>query len=219
VPRPSARKTLRNPKIPLRDPDKSVFINCPYDEDFQPLFDSIVFATVACGFTPRSAIDTGGVSDSRIERIRKAMFDSRYSIHDLSRCRGEGTSSLARFNMPLELGFAMARRFLDEDSHDWLVLVPNEHEYLKFISDLGAFDPKRHNGTTESIVPPVVNWLKTRPNAPLSPFPDTVIAQLPEYLERLAELRSRSGGELPWSETILTAQKHAKRKPRRVSLL
>lgn len=201
------------------DPSISVFINCPYDHEFQPLFDSILFATVACGFTPRSAIDTGTVSDSRIDRIRKAMFGSRYSIHDLSRCKGEGSELLARFNMPLELGFAMARRFLDEESHDWLVLVPEQHEYLKYISDLGAFDPKKHTGTKESIVPPVVNWLKTRPYAPVSPFPDQVVGQLPAYLERISELRSRSGGELPWSEMILTAQKYARRRPRRVSLL
>ena len=56
------------------------------------------------------------------------MFGSQYSIHDLSRYRGQGDANLARFNMPLELGFAMARRFMDEASHDWLVLVPEGHE-------------------------------------------------------------------------------------------
>jgi hypothetical protein len=219
VPRKSVRDSSKVHRPDPWDPNTSVFINCPYDDKFQELFDSILFATVACGFTPRSAIDTGTVSDSRIDRIRKAMFGSRYSIHDLSRCRGEGSESLARFNMPLELGFAMSRRFLNEDSHDWLVLVPEEHEYLKYISDLGAFDPKKHKRTKESRVPPVVNWLKTRPDAPVSPFPDEVVAHLDPYLARITELRSRSGGELPWSETILTAQKYAKRRPRRVSLL
>jgi hypothetical protein len=198
------------------NPNTSVFINCPFDTDYRSLFDSIIFASVACGFTPRSAIESGTVSDSRIDRIRKAMFGSRYSIHDLSRCRGQGDANLARFNMPLELGFAMSRRFIDEASHDWLVLVPEEHEYLRFISDLGAFDPQKHKGTKETVIPPVVNWLKTRPDATVSPFPDEVIEKLPAYLKQLESLRSRSGGELPWSEAILMAQKHVRMRPRRV---
>jgi hypothetical protein len=161
-------------------------------------------------------MESGTVSDSRIDRIRKAMFGSRYSIHDLSRCRGQGDANLARFNMPLELGFAMARRFIDKASHDWLVLVPEGHEYLNFISDLGAFDPQKHIGTKETVIPPVVNWLKTRLDAALSPFPDEVIQKLPAYLEQVESLRGRSGGELPWSEAILTAQKLVRMRPRRV---
>lgn len=161
-------------------------------------------------------MESGTVSDSRIERIRKAMFGSRYSIHDLSRCRGQGDANLARFNMPLELGFAMARRFMEKASHDWLVLVPEGHEYLGFVSDLGAFDPKKHKGTTETVVPPVINWLKTRDDAAVSPFPDEVIAKLPAYLKQLDSLRARSGGELPWSECILAAEEHVRIRPRRV---
>ena len=87
MPRKSVRDSAKAHRPDPWDPNTSVFINCPYDDKFQPLFDSILFATVACGFTPRSAIDTGTVSDSRIDRIRKAMFGSRYSIHDLSRSR------------------------------------------------------------------------------------------------------------------------------------
>ena len=211
------RQANRSVGAKLWSAQTSVFINCPFDSAYRPLFDSIVLAVVACGFTPRSAVESGTVSDSRIDRIRKALFESRYSIHDLSRCRGQGDANLARFNMPLELGFAMARRFQDVESHDWLVLVPEGHEYLSFISDLGAFDPQKHLGTKETVIPPVVNWLKTRPDAGFSPFPDTVIAKLPAYLSQVDGLRARSGGELPWSELILAAQQHVNR-PRRVKL-
>lgn len=191
----------------------SVFINCPFDHKFEPLFDAIILATVTCGFTPRSAIETGTVSVPRIDRIRDALFSSRFSIHDLSRCRGQGNANLARFNMPLELGFAMARKFVADglgDSHDWLVLVPEGHEYLNFVSDLGAFDPKTHRGTAETIIPPVVNWLTTRPRAPVPAFPDELTQQLPAFLEEMRRLRLRSGGELPWSTTVSTAQKHVR---------
>src|SRR5947208_1882403 len=72
------------------DPSKSVFINCPFDADYAPLFDAIVFATVCCGFIPRSALESGTVSEPRLSRILRALFSSKYSIHDLSRCTGEG---------------------------------------------------------------------------------------------------------------------------------
>jgi hypothetical protein len=68
------------------DPNKSVFINCPFDRDFAPLFDAIVFATVCCGFLPRSALESGTVAEPRMERITRAIFASKYSIHDLSLC-------------------------------------------------------------------------------------------------------------------------------------
>ena len=46
-----------------------------------------------------------------MDRITRAILSSKYSIHDLCRCRGEGDANLARFNMPLELGVSMAQRF------------------------------------------------------------------------------------------------------------
>jgi hypothetical protein len=90
------------------DPAKSVFINCPFDLDYAPLFDAIVFATVCCGFVPRCALESGTVSEPRVNRIIRALSNCKYSIHDLSRCTGEGSENFARFNMPLELGMAMA---------------------------------------------------------------------------------------------------------------
>lgn len=30
--------------------DTDVFINCPFDDDYKPLFDAVVFAVHDCGF-------------------------------------------------------------------------------------------------------------------------------------------------------------------------
>jgi hypothetical protein len=112
------------------DPATSVFLNCPYDLEYQPLFDAAVMATVCCGFTPRSALESGTVAEPRMARITRAIFESKYSIHDLTRCKGEADANLARFNMPLELGIAMALRYLTRSAaerHDWLVMVPAGH--------------------------------------------------------------------------------------------
>ena len=182
-------------------PERCVFINCPYDAEFAPLFDAIIFATVCCGFVPRSALESGNVAEPRLERITRALFSSKYSIHDLSRCTGEGEEGLARFNMPLELGMAIARRHLGrvkKHKHDWFVLVPAGHRYLRFVSDLGAFDPATHDGSVAGIVPKVMSWLAGRPDAIRTPTPHEVLAALPHFQERRHRLGADWSGEVPW---------------------
>lgn len=190
------------------DPSKAVFINCPYDSDFEATFDAIVFATVCCGFTPRSALESGSVAESRMDRIVGSIFSSKYSIHDLSRCRGEGSEQLARFNMPLELGIAMARRYMvttKSKRHDWLLLVPDGHVYLKVVSDLAGFDPMRYDGKTESVVPRVMSWLATRPDAVQTPTPRAVLAELPRFHAEKERLQKDWGGNLPWADLVIAA--------------
>lgn len=121
--------------------EKSVFINCPYDQGFEPLFNAIVFTVTALGFAPRSARDTEGFADTRILRITSTLAHSKYSIHDLSRFTGAGLDNFARFNMPLELGIALALRHERQGTakpHNCLVLVTGAYEYQKFISDLAG---------------------------------------------------------------------------------
>lgn len=187
------------------NPDKAVFINCPFDPEFEPTFDAIVFTTVCCGFLPRSALESGSVAVPRMERIVQAIFSSKYSIHDLSRCRGEGDQNLARFNMPLELGMAMARRYVAEDQHDWLLLVPEGHVYLQFVSDMAGFDPVRYDSTAESLVPKLMSWLATRPDAVRTPTPKAVLETLPEFRKQKARLVKEWGGHLPWVDLVLAA--------------
>lgn len=193
---------------------KSVFINCPYDQDFAERFDALVFTTVCCGFLPRSALESGSVAEPRMERITRAIFSSKYSIHDLSRCKGEGDESLARFNMPLELGVAMARRYTQtrkKEKHDWLLLVPKNHQYVKFLSDLAGFDPYQYDETVHTLVPKVMCWLATRLDAVSTPDPGEVLAKLPAFLKAKQELihTKQWGEDTPWADIVLTARKEA----------
>jgi len=192
------------------DPLKSVFINCPFDDDFEPLFEAIIFAIACCGFDPRSALDSGTVADSRLERITQALFSSKYSIHDLSRGKGEGDERLARFNMPLELGIAIARRYIslgEPDEHNWLLLVPQGHHYAKFISDLAGFDPKQHDGTVEAVVCAVVSWLVTQGEGITVRTPKQTLDALPAFLAEVSQLKEHWGKEPPWDYIVEAAKK------------
>jgi hypothetical protein len=47
----------------------SVFINCPFDAEYLPIFRSIVFTVAACGFRPRCTLEHDDASQVRIEKI------------------------------------------------------------------------------------------------------------------------------------------------------
>lgn len=190
------------------NPLTSVFLNCPYDLEYQPLFDCAVLAVIACGFTPRSALESGTVAEPRMARITRAIFESKYSIHDLSRCKGEGDANLARFNMPLELGISMARRYLGRrpaDKHDWLVMVPAGHQYARYISDLAGFDPVTHDGTERGLTVAIMRWLATREDAVLTPSPQQVLQGLPKFRREMRRLRRTWGALPPWADVVLAA--------------
>ncbi len=147
-----------------------------------------------------------------MDRITRAIFSSKYSIHDLSRCRGEGDERLARFNMPLELGIAMARRFTQTrkaDRHDWLVLIPEGHQYVKFVSDLAGFDPYRYDGTVKIMVQKVMSWLATRPDTVRTPTPQEVFDALPTFTAEKEKLKAHWGDDIPWADVVLAARKTA----------
>jgi hypothetical protein len=138
-----------------------------------------------------------------------ALKDSKYSIHDLCRCRGHGDQNLARFNMPLELGIAMAHRFgarRPDDSHDWLLLVPTGNLYDNYISDLAGYDPKQIEEKVEEVVPAVMSWLITRKDATVvSAVPQKILALRPKFMKARQRLREEWKGHEPWAEVVKTA--------------
>ena len=82
--------------------------------------------------------------------------------------------------------------------HDWLVLVPAGHPYVRFASDLGGFDPATHDGSAGTIIPSVMRWLGSRPDAVAIPSPSQVLTQLPRFQERRQQLGVEWSGDAPW---------------------
>jgi hypothetical protein len=191
--------------------EKSVFINCPFDQDYQELMLAVVFTVTAHRLLPRSARETEGEPEPRFFRILGTIADSKYSIHDLSRSTGEGGDNLARFNMPLELGMAAAFRFEREGtsrSHAWVALVPEGYAYQRFISDLAGFDPARHDSSATSIIREVSAWLSTREDV-LDPVPSAlrIFRSFPYFRDQLGDLRAEALDKQTWTDVVLAASK------------
>src|SRR6266550_5360914 len=120
-----------------------VFLNCPFDAQYKPLFEAIVFAIQACGYRPRCALEIDDASEVRIEKIFKIIAECKYGVHDISRTEVTSASGLPRFNMPLELGmFLAAKRFggAKQRRKVCLVLDTMPYRYQQFISDIAGQD-------------------------------------------------------------------------------
>lgn len=185
-----------------------MFVNCPFDASYRDQRDAIIFSCVHAGFFPWMAGSTGDVAVPRLERILEGLRACRYSIHDLTRYQGEGRANLSRFNMPLELGMAIAVRHATTDSaerHDWMVMVPDGNVFRRFISDLAGFDPNTHDGSRQKVAIASLRWLATRPTAGPIVDPDEVLAKLPKFSQGKKKLDKSWKDNPPWGQVIALA--------------
>lgn len=142
---------------------REVFINCPFDVAYRPLFYAITFAVIRSGFKPRCAVEIDDSAEVRLIKIQDLIESCRYGIHDLSRTETDGEPPLPRFNMPLELGvFLGARRFGDETQRRKLALIldTQQYRYQKFISDIAGQDIHAHGGDPARAAREVATWLR-----------------------------------------------------------
>ena len=144
------------------DYSRTVFINCPFDDEYQNLFEAIIFVILSCGFIPRCAKESMNSDEIRINKIVSLIKESKFGIHDLSRVEYSKSSDLPRFNMPLELGIFIGCQKYGDSIHKqkrYLVLDKKEYRYKKFISDISGQDIKGHENSPEQIISSIREWL------------------------------------------------------------
>lgn len=144
--------------------DENVFINCPFDESYKPLFDAIVFAVFDCGFVARCALEEDDGSQIRVQKIFGIIAQCRLGVHDLSRVEVDRSTKLPRFNMPLELGaFIGAKHFGKgvQARKACLILDSERYRYQKFISDIAGQDIKAHENNPRAVIRVVRDWLRS----------------------------------------------------------
>ena len=141
---------------------RSIFINCPFDDDYQPLLRAVCFTALACGFTPRCALDFSDSGAIRFQKIVKLITGCGLSIHDISRVELDKKSKLPRFNMPLELGADLGLRLAGaakQKRRKTLVLDAEKHRYDKTLSDISGMDVEDHANDVNTIIKCVRDWL------------------------------------------------------------
>ena len=142
--------------------EHSVFINCPFDEEYSPILQAIAFCVFDLGFYPRIAPENANGSANRLDRILSIVQSSKFAIHDLSRCKSRSVGEFMRLNMPFELGIDFGgSRFGNEtlQGKSILVLEQNRYDYQKALSDIAGWDIEAHGGDHIVAVRCVNSWL------------------------------------------------------------
>lgn len=142
--------------------EKCVFINCPLDEDYEPILQAILFCVVYLGLFPRFSSERNDSGENRLEKIRGLIESSKYSIHDLSRCQAKKKGEHFRLNMPFELGIDYGcRQYFGNgrENKKILILEEKKYRYQAAISDLSGCDIEAHAGDFQKAVRKVRNWL------------------------------------------------------------
>ena len=137
------------PEFPF---ERCVFINCPLDEDYEPILQAILFCIVYLGFSPRISTERQDSGENRLEKIRELIESSKFSIHDLSRCQASEVGEHFRLNMPFELGIDYGcRQYFGQgrESKKILVLEEARYRYQTAISDLAGCDIESHGADFE----------------------------------------------------------------------
>jgi hypothetical protein len=142
--------------------ERGVFLNCPFDEEYQPILHALVFVVQDCGFKARSALEAENGGVVRIDKINRIIRECRHGIHDISRTECDAVNDLPRFNMPLELGLFLGARAFGGRVHrdkNCLILDREPHRYQKFCSDIAGQDIQSHGADPDRAIRAVRNWL------------------------------------------------------------
>lgn len=124
--RMAGQRVTTNRRKPRRSVKaESVFLNVPYDDDFENLLLAYIAGISAFGFVPRATLEIP-FGERRLERILVLIEASEYSVHDLSRVQlDKHAPRTPRFNMPFELGLTIGMR---SANRPWIICETVRHE-------------------------------------------------------------------------------------------
>lgn len=170
---------------------KRVFINCPFDDAFKPIFEAVLFAVLDCGFSPCSALEEDDSGDVRFSKILRLIRGCQFGIHDISRTELDEDSRLPRFSMPFELGVFLGVRYSSESRRgkkNCLILDRNRHRYQRFLSDIAGQDIRSHEGSASQAIACVRDWLRTSSGRAEIPGSDEIVRRYARFQADLPEL-------------------------------
>lgn len=166
--------------------ENSVFLNCPFDEEFEPILQIIAFTIIYFGLNVRIAPENTNNSSPRLARINQIISECKFGIHDISRCKAKKKGEFARMNMPFELGMDYSASIYGNDQHKTkqiLVLGEKPYDFQKSLSDISGWDIKTHGGNVQRAAMAVRNWLVSQPEIEIKAGPSKIMSEYASFQE------------------------------------
>jgi hypothetical protein len=176
----------------------TAFINLAYVDSNVELYLGLLAGLAGFGLAPVAAMHDPG-SDPQLSRIYRLIEESVISFHDLSYVSLDPPSPRTpRFNMPFELGLAVAVALSANRRHRWFLLDKLPYRAAKSLSDIGGTNVQIHDGRAPSVLKSVSNALARHGNRP-------TIQQLSLIYGDVAAKARRLTAEEGWSSIFLSA--------------
>jgi len=135
------------------------FLNVPFDQKFEPLYLAFIAGLSGFGLIPQAVLQIPG-SQRRLDRLMRLIWTCQFSFHDLSRVElDQGRPKAPRFNMPFELGLAVAHAKRTGTKHRWYVFEAKRFRVLKSLSDINGTEAYVHEGRPTGVLRELTNAL------------------------------------------------------------
>lgn len=172
--------------------DNRVFVNLPFDDGYEAVLVAAVSTLAALGLRARSVLEVPADGAHRLDRLLDIIADCGASLHDLSWVTLDD-GKYPRFNMPFELGLAVAIARRAARPRRFFLLERERHRLARTLSDLGGFDQLVYGQTPERLTE-----LRHAHFVGSAPRPDRrQVKQVHEAVrEVLPEMRAHHGGTL-----------------------
>jgi hypothetical protein len=172
--------------MPRRKRIESVFLNIPYDREFEDLYLAYIVGLTQLGL--RVNVTLAIPNQGRLEAIIDLIKESNFSIHDLSPIKS--SKGIPRFNMPLELGLALHRSHVTRGRHRVYVFESKPYRAQRSTSDINGIDPQIHNQTPKGVMRGLRNIF--RQPGDVTTVPEMLLSYR-AVKKKLSELRLNAG--------------------------
>jgi hypothetical protein len=146
-----------------------VFLNIPFAATHEYLYVALIAGLATLRLTPRCVLEIPP-QQNRLDRLFTLINECAYSIHDLSYVKLSGGSGprVPRFNMPFELGMAVAiaKSQTAGQDHQFRMFEAKSYRLHKSLSDVLGHDPYIHQGRAHGVLEALLNVFSHLPDAP-----------------------------------------------------
>ena len=146
--------------------ERDVFVNCPFDPKYRPMFNAIVYTVIRSGYVVRCALEVDDSGEHRLSKICRIIGEAKFAIHDISCTESDGDPPLPRFNMPLELGIyfgAVQYGGKAQTGKSCIIFDRERHRFQRYISDISGQDIHAHSDNVPTMIRELASWLRTLP--------------------------------------------------------
>jgi hypothetical protein len=167
---------------------ESVFLNIPYDKEFEDLYVAYIVGLTQLGLRVNATLAVP--NQGRLETIIELIAKSDSSIHDLSRT--ELSKGIPRFNMPVELGLALYRSHATRGRHRVYVFESKSYRAQQSTSDINGIDLQIHHGTAKGVMAGLRNIFRQPGDVTTVP---EMLTSYRAVRRKLPDLRLNAGGK------------------------